>query len=131
MYIYDRGDVVSAIGATVVGLLGSIYGHYSEGDALPSMMPGILILLPVSIAFLDHKFSFPQILIPQDAYELGWLIGCWWAQCQLPKPNQLSHKLAKHWTRNGPSHHWHYCWSFRINCTCLQFHVDSQSDQGE
>ena len=51
MYIYDRGDVVSAIGATVVGLLGSIYGHYSEGDALPSMMPGILILLPVSIPF--------------------------------------------------------------------------------
>lgn len=47
MWIYDRGDVVSAIGATVVGILGTIYGHYSEGDALPSMIPGILILLPV------------------------------------------------------------------------------------
>lgn len=48
MYIYDRGDVVSAIGATVVGVLGTIYGHYSKGDALPSMIPGILVLLPVS-----------------------------------------------------------------------------------
>jgi uncharacterized membrane protein YjjB (DUF3815 family) len=48
MYIFDSGDVVSAIGATVVGILGSIYGHWSPGDALPSMMPGILVLLPVS-----------------------------------------------------------------------------------
>lgn len=44
---YDRGDVVSASGATVVGILGTIYGHYSEGDALPSVIPGILVLLPV------------------------------------------------------------------------------------
>jgi uncharacterized membrane protein YjjB (DUF3815 family) len=51
MYIYDRGDVVSAIGATVVGILGSMYGHISKGDALPSMMPGILVLLPVRAHF--------------------------------------------------------------------------------
>lgn len=51
MYIFDSGDVVSAIGATVVGILGSIYGHWSPGDALPSMMPGILVLLPVSGSF--------------------------------------------------------------------------------
>lgn len=52
MYIFDSGDVVSAIGATVVGILGSIYGHWSPGDALPSMMPGILVLLPVSALLL-------------------------------------------------------------------------------
>jgi uncharacterized membrane protein YjjB (DUF3815 family) len=51
MYIYDRGDVVSAMGATVVGILGSMYGHISKGDALPSMMPGILVLLPVRATF--------------------------------------------------------------------------------
>lgn len=50
MWIYDRGDVVSAIGATVVGILGTIYGHYSEGDALPSMIPGILVLLPAGLS---------------------------------------------------------------------------------
>lgn len=49
MYILGRGDVVSAIGATVVGVLGTICGHFSKGDALPSMIPGILVLLPVSV----------------------------------------------------------------------------------
>lgn len=50
MWIFDQGDVVSAIGATVVGILGTIYGHYSEGDALPSMIPGILVLLPAGLS---------------------------------------------------------------------------------
>lgn len=48
-YIFDSGDIVSAVGATVVGILGSIYGHWSPGEALPAMMPGILVLLPVSL----------------------------------------------------------------------------------
>lgn len=53
MYIFDSGDIVSALGATVVGILGSIYGHWSPGDALPSMMPGILVLLPVSLSSIN------------------------------------------------------------------------------
>lgn len=61
-WIYDRGDVVSAIGATVVGILGTIYGHYSEGDALPSMIPGILVLLPAGLSVvggLSANFQSP------------------------------------------------------------------------
>ena len=58
MYIFDSGDVVSALGATVVGILGSIYGHWSPGDALPSMMPGIMVLLPVSLG----AFVPPQVV---------------------------------------------------------------------
>jgi uncharacterized membrane protein YjjB (DUF3815 family) len=50
LWIYDVGDVVSAVGATVVGILGTIRGHYSEGDALPSMIPGILVLLPAGLS---------------------------------------------------------------------------------
>ena len=57
MYIFDSGDIVSALGATVVGILGSIYGHWSPGDALPSMMPGILVLLPVIITFHFDDFE--------------------------------------------------------------------------
>lgn len=63
LWIYDRGDVVSAIGATVVGILGSIYGHYSEGDALPSMIPGILVLLPAGpsvVGGLSANFHDPS-----------------------------------------------------------------------
>lgn len=72
MWIYDRGDVVSAIGATVVGILGTIYGHYSEGDALPSMIPGILVLLPVS-----RVFSYYLLSLTFFFYRLVslWLVG--------------------------------------------------------
>lgn len=61
-WFYDRGDVVSAIGATVVGVLGTIRGHYSEGDALPSMIPGILVLLPAGLSVvggLSANFASP------------------------------------------------------------------------
>lgn len=70
MYIFDSGDVISAIGATVVGILGSIYGHWSPGDALPAMMPGILVLLPVS--------TFPLItcFLPLTR-SLGWSLSSW------------------------------------------------------
>ena len=47
IYIFDRGDVVSAMGATAVGILGTIYGHWRPSDALSSMIPGVLVLLPV------------------------------------------------------------------------------------
>ena len=50
-WIYDQNDVVSAIGATVVGILGAARGSSSPGDKLPSMIPGILVLLPVRIFF--------------------------------------------------------------------------------
>lgn len=63
LYIFDSGDVVSALGATVVGILGSIYGHWSPGDALPSMMPGILILLPAGLSVvggLSANFHSPS-----------------------------------------------------------------------
>jgi uncharacterized membrane protein YjjB (DUF3815 family) len=80
MYIYDRGDVVSAIGATVVGVLGSMYGHFVKGDALPSMMPGILVLLPVSVS------CYAPLILPQAHH--GWTSGrfvCGWrAKCQFP-----------------------------------------------
>ena len=63
LWIFDQGDVVSAIGATVVGILGTIYGHYSEGDALPSMIPGILVLLPAGLSVvggLSANFNDPS-----------------------------------------------------------------------
>ncbi len=67
MWIYDRGDVVSAIGATVVGILGTIYGHYSEGDALPSMIPGILVLLPVNFTLLAPVITLFVLMLYMQA----------------------------------------------------------------
>jgi len=49
-FIFNRSDVVSAIGAFVVGLLGNIYSRKFSGTAFTSMVTGVLYLVPVSIS---------------------------------------------------------------------------------
>ena len=48
-FIFNRSDVVSAIGAFAVGLLGNIYSRKMGGTAFTSMVTGVLFLVPVSI----------------------------------------------------------------------------------
>ncbi|KAI0045320.1 DUF1212-domain-containing protein [Auriscalpium vulgare] len=45
-FIFNRSDVVSAIGASVVGLLGSIYSRKFGGTAFTTMVTGVLFLVP-------------------------------------------------------------------------------------
>jgi uncharacterized membrane protein YjjB (DUF3815 family) len=47
-YIFNRSDVVSAIGAFVIGILGNIYSRVFGGTAFTSMVTGVLFLVPVS-----------------------------------------------------------------------------------
>ena len=47
-FIFNRSDVVSAIGAFAVGLLGNIYSRKMGGTAFTSMVTGVLFLVPVS-----------------------------------------------------------------------------------
>ncbi|EIW73575.1 hypothetical protein TREMEDRAFT_25709 [Tremella mesenterica DSM 1558] len=49
-YIFDRSDVVSAIGAFVVGILGNIYSRMFGGTAFTSMVTGVLFLVPSGIS---------------------------------------------------------------------------------
>lgn len=58
-YIFNRSDVVSAIGAFTIGLLGNIYSRKMGGTAFTSMVTGVLFLVPVS-AFFIHE---PPMLI--------------------------------------------------------------------
>ncbi len=53
-FIFNRSDVVSAIGAFAVGLLGNIYSRRFGGTAFTSMVTGVLFLVPVR-SFLLHK----------------------------------------------------------------------------
>lgn len=46
-YIFNRSDVVSAIGAFTVGLLGNVYSRKMGGTAFTSMVTGVLFLVPV------------------------------------------------------------------------------------
>ena len=48
-FIFNRSDVVSAIGAFAVGLLGNIYSRKMGGTAFTSMVTGVLFLVPVGI----------------------------------------------------------------------------------
>jgi hypothetical protein len=50
-YIFNRSDVVSAIGAFTVGLLGNVYSRRMGGTAFTSMVTGVLFLVPVSAPF--------------------------------------------------------------------------------
>jgi hypothetical protein len=52
-YIFDRSDVVSAIGAFTVGILGNIYSRKFGGTAFTSMVTGVLFLVPVCKKFSD------------------------------------------------------------------------------
>lgn len=51
VYIHNRLDIVSAIGAFTVGVLGTIYGRTKRGTPFTAMITGILFLVPVSLPF--------------------------------------------------------------------------------
>lgn len=53
-FIFNRSDVVSAIGAFAVGLLGNLYSRKFGGTAFTAMVTGVLFLVPVS-----HNTSLP------------------------------------------------------------------------
>ena len=73
-YLPDRGDIVSAIGAVVIGSLGNIYSRLVGGVAFTSMVTGVLFLVPVSTWYpTKTRFVFdlflPSLESPrQEAY---------------------------------------------------------------
>jgi hypothetical protein len=71
-YIFNRSDVVSAIGAFTVGLLGNIYSRKMGGTAFTSMVTGVLFLVPVSGLSLHSLEKSLTTLI------VVWLVFCWW-----------------------------------------------------
>lgn len=54
-YIFQRSDVVSAIGAFVVGTLGNVYSRKLGGTAFTVMVTGVLFLVPVSNSVLVFR----------------------------------------------------------------------------
>lgn len=65
-YIFNRSDVVSAIGAFTVGLLGNIYSRRMGGTAFTSMVTGVLFLVPVSFfwrIYFDLLNGFSSLVL--------------------------------------------------------------------
>jgi hypothetical protein len=67
-YIFNRSDVVSAIGAFTVGLLGNIYSRKMGGTAFTSMVTGVLFLVPVSIYPGPHLSILTLIIMNSLVY---------------------------------------------------------------
>ncbi|TCD64324.1 hypothetical protein EIP91_004234 [Steccherinum ochraceum] len=49
-FIFQRSDIVSAIGAFVVGLMGNIYSRKAGGTAFTVMVTGVLFLVPSGLS---------------------------------------------------------------------------------
>ncbi|PWN93324.1 DUF1212-domain-containing protein [Acaromyces ingoldii] len=49
-FIFDRSDVVSAIGSFAIGLLGNLYSRIFKGTAFTAMTPAVLFLVPSGMA---------------------------------------------------------------------------------
>ncbi|KII94863.1 hypothetical protein PLICRDRAFT_97757 [Plicaturopsis crispa FD-325 SS-3] len=49
-YIFNRSDIVSAIGAFTVGVLGNAYSRKMGGTAFTSMVTGVLFLVPSGLS---------------------------------------------------------------------------------
>lgn len=47
VFLPDNGDLVSAVGALIIGLLGNFYSRMVHGTAFTSMVTGVLFLVPV------------------------------------------------------------------------------------
>jgi len=47
-FIFNRSDVVSAIGAFTVGILGNVYARVFKATAFTTMVTGVGFLVPVS-----------------------------------------------------------------------------------
>ena len=76
-FIFNRSDVVSAIGAFAVGLLGNVYSRMFGGTAFTVMVTGVLFLVPVRVfasgsCAPDRIGSSPLIFLFQVGSVSGW-----------------------------------------------------------
>jgi len=60
-FIFNRSDVVSAIGAFAVGLLGNVYSRRFGGTAFTAMVTGVLFLVPVRGSFFSSRDRVAQL----------------------------------------------------------------------
>lgn len=73
--IFNRSDIVSAIGAFVAGLLGNIYSRATKtGTSFTSMVTGVLFLVPAGIA-ATGGLSQNYRGLDGDQYSNGLIIG--------------------------------------------------------
>ncbi|KAF7789738.1 hypothetical protein EIP86_000684 [Pleurotus ostreatoroseus] len=82
-FIFNRSDVVSAIGAFVVGLLGNLYSRRMGGTAFTSMVTGVLFLVPSGLSEaggITAQNSATQIGSAMITVTIGITVGLFMSQ---------------------------------------------------
>ncbi|GAA5821568.1 hypothetical protein JCM10212_006518 [Sporobolomyces blumeae] len=72
MFIFERSDIVSFIGATTIGLLGNLYSRLFNGTSFTAMASGVLFLVPGGIAAAG---GLAMSSGGNDSYNSGLMIG--------------------------------------------------------
>jgi hypothetical protein len=112
-YIFNRSDVVSAIGAFTVGVMGNIYSRRMGGTAFTSMVTGVLFLVPVCIRLPPFKLSSSRSPLVRS------LRSRW---------HHSTRQWHRHWWSHDRCHHWYHCWVVYEPGSCV--HVRFQEKRG-
>jgi hypothetical protein len=95
-FIFNRSDIVSAIGAFTVGLLGNIYSRKMGGTAFTSMVTGVLFLVPVCNTLL----SSPVCRLCSNGFCVVWPFKSWWYHGK--------RKRYRYRRRHDRCHYWYH-----------------------
>jgi hypothetical protein len=91
-FIFNRSDIVSAIGAFAVGLLGNIYSRMFGGTAFTVMVTGVLFLVPVRVTVPPLRpgaTSMGLLVASADffLFQVGTLAGWRWGDRRIWQRN--------------------------------------------
>ena len=130
-FIFNRSDVVSAIGAFAVGLLGNVYSRIFGGTAFTVMVTGVLFLVPVRVLRpLVHvlpdgvvRFS-PQLanLLFVVPNQVGSVAGRWGSDHGIRQWN-------RYWECDDSGHDRYHCWALHESGACV--HVWDEEERGD
>lgn len=95
-FIFNHSDIVSAIGAFAVGLLGNIYSRKMGGTAFTAMVTGVLFLVPVSSPLLPLSVLFVSLKTVTVRFIAS----------RRYHGTRLRHRYRK---RDDSSYHWYHC----------------------
>ncbi|CAH7682335.1 hypothetical protein BY996DRAFT_4591786 [Phakopsora pachyrhizi] len=74
LFIFNRSDVVSFLGAFIIGIMGNMYSRIFKGTAFTSMTTGVLFLVPSGIAAAGG-LAMTYHAGSGDSYSNGLVIG--------------------------------------------------------
>ena len=114
-YIFNRSDVVSAIGAFVVGILGNVYSRLCGGTAFQVMSVGVSLLIPVSLLFRYPAIYVILMFIATVGY------CCYrWTCTELPRSGRrFLFGRPFHRAPHGASRDWYHGWFVWERPCCL------------